>query len=94
MQKEDISLTGNRDQKVETEENLLVRWDKLKNRSNDVPPQSSLQNDAMNLEITPNLKECNRDVKKEQVLQKEDISLTGNRDQKAEMGGESTREMG
>ena len=85
VQKEDSCFTCNWDQNMETGENLLMRWDELKNRSNNVPPQSSLQNDAKKLEITPNLKECNRDIKKEQVLQKEDSFLTGNQYQKLEM---------
>ena len=68
LQKEDSCFNHNQDQKLETGENLLVRWDELKNRSNDVPPQSSLQKDAMSLKMTPNLEECNREVKKEQVL--------------------------
>ena len=65
-------------------ENLLLKWDELKNKNNKVPIQSTLQNDAKKLEIAQNLQECNRDVKKEQILQKEDSSFTGNRDQKVE----------
>ena len=75
LQEED-SFNPNNHQKVETGENLLVRWEELK-KSNKVPPETSLEKYAMKLEMTPNLEETN--VKKEQVLEAED------NDQKLEM---------
>ena len=47
-------------------------------------PLEFLEKYAMNLEMTPNLEDCN--VKKEQVLQTEDSCFNPNMDQKLETG--------
>ena len=75
LQAED-SFNPNNHQKLQTVENLLVRWEELK-KSKEVPPETSLEKYVMKLEMTPNLEES--DIKKEQVLQVED------NDQKLEM---------
>ena len=81
LQAED-SFNPNNDQKLQTGENLLVRWEELK-KSNEVPPpETSLKKYVMKLEMTPNLEESN--IRKEQVLQVED-SFNPNNDQKLEM---------
>ena len=80
LQAED-SFNQNNDQKLQTGENLLVRWEELK-KSKEVPPETSVEKYVTKLEMTPNLEESN--VKKEQVLQVED-NFNPNNDQKLEM---------
>ena len=78
----DDSFNPNNHQKLQTGENLLVRWEEL-NKSKEVPPKTSLEKYAMKLEMTPNLEES--DVKKEQVLQVDD-SFNPNNHQKLQTG--------
>ena len=86
LQKKDILITGQMDQVVQKGENILLRWDKLQKTNKEVPIQNQLQKDGKTLEKTQNPEECKRDFPMDEMLQKEDILIMGQRDQVVQKG--------